>query len=205
MITKLLKQMKIKKFVKLSGILLTVGTFTLISCGEGNKQHAETHEEALEEVAESEVTEEAPKPPASPRKSTSGDLSGTSVAIDYGSPSVKGRVIWGELVPYGKVWRAGANETTSIEFSNDVTFNETTIPKGKYGLFILPIEGGDWTVIINSTISWGASDYSEENDVVRVTVAPEWTEEVQEMLEYSVSEGAVHIRWEKVKLSIPVK
>ncbi|MDH5597599.1 MAG: DUF2911 domain-containing protein [Cyclobacteriaceae bacterium] len=198
--------MKINKLAKLTGILLTAGTFTLISCGgEGHKHDAENHGEAVEEVTESEATEEAHKPAGSPRKSASGDLGSTAVTIDYGSPSVRERVIWGELVPYGKVWRAGANESTSIEFSNDVTINGTTVAKGKYGLFILPIEGGDWTVILNSKITWGANDYSEENDVVRVTVAPEWSEEVQEMLEYSVGDGAVHISWEKVRLSVPVQ
>ena len=89
----------------------------------------------------------------------------TEVEIEYSRPGVKGREIWGDLVPYGKMWRAGANKATSIEFSTDVALNGQEIEEGKYALFILPNEDGVEVFINTQTESWGTGDYNDSNDV----------------------------------------
>ena len=148
---------------------------------------------------------------ASPRKQASGEVDGVSVNIDYGSPSVKGREIWGGLEPYGKVWRAGANETTSIEFTDDVTVNGKSLPAGKYGFFIIPHEEGEWIVIFNEEWSrelhgaWGAFGYKQEKDVLRLDVMPEWSKENMESLEYKVEGDMVKFGWEKLRITLEIK
>ncbi|MEY4727976.1 MAG: hypothetical protein RLZZ390_500 [Bacteroidota bacterium] len=82
----------------------------------------------------------------SPAQTASGKAGNATVTINYGSPSVKGRKIWGDLVPYGKVWRTGANDATTIEFSADVKIEGQPLAKGKYALFTIPEENG-WTII----------------------------------------------------------
>jgi hypothetical protein len=109
----------------------------------------------------------------------------TAVTIDFSRPGVKGREIWGELVPYGMApgnkyskdkpfpWRAGANEKTTIEFSHDVTVNGNALPAGKYSIAMIPSKD-DWTVIFNkNSEGWGTYDYDESLDALRVTVTPE--------------------------------
>lgn len=143
---------------------------------------------------------------ASPRKQATGKIGIVTVAIDYGSPSVKGRTIWGELVPYGKVWRAGANENTTVSFDEDVTVGDTKIEAGKYGFFIIPNENKKWTVILNSkNDAWGSNAYNMEDDVLRMDIKPDYTENNQEMLDYSIGDKAIIIKWAKVKIVIPVQ
>ena len=148
---------------------------------------------------------------ASPRKKASGEIDGVTVNIDYGSPSVKGREIWGGLEPYGKVWRAGANETTNFEFSDDVTINGKSLPAGKYGFFIIPDEEGDWVVIFNEEWSrelhgaWGAFGYKQEKDVLRLDIKPEWSKENMESLEYKIVEDEVKFGWEKLRITLNIK
>ena len=76
--------------------------------------------------------------PASPASSTTGQINGATISINYGSPSVKGRVIWGELVPFNKIWRAGANAATTIETDKDLTIEGSKLPAGKYAFFVIP-------------------------------------------------------------------
>ncbi len=85
----------------------------------------------------------------SPRKSAKGTIGSTSIEIDYGSPSVKGRKIWGGLEKYDAVWRAGANENTTVSFDKDVKVAGESLAAGKYGFFIIPKESGDWIVIFS--------------------------------------------------------
>ncbi len=176
------------------------GMIFLNGCTQSSQkeENAEMTEEAGEEA------EEEKAPVASPRMQAQGEIAGVAVTVDYGSPAVKGRTVWGGLEAYGKVWRAGANETTNVEFASDVVINETKVPAGKYGVFIIPQETGDWTFILNSTISWGSNDYDEENDIVRVNVTPTWADEVQERLSYSVTAEAINFGWDKARLSVPV-
>lgn len=142
-----------------------------------------------------------PSPPAQAVQ-TIGDL---TITIDYSQPSVKGRKIWEGLVPYGKVWRTGANEATWIEVSRDVTIAGKTLPKGKYGLFSIP--GSDeWTIIFNKTWDqWGAYNYEADKDVLRVSAKAEKTSANTENFTIKVDEkGVVTILWEKVKVSFDI-
>ena len=107
----------------------------------------------------------------------------TDVRIDYSRPGVKGRQIWGGLVPYDKVWRAGANEATTISFSTDVIVNGKTLKAGKYGFFTIPTKD-KWTIIFNKIADqWGAFEYNEAEDVLRIDVTPE-KGNMQEWLAY---------------------
>ncbi|HEX9287234.1 MAG TPA: DUF2911 domain-containing protein, partial [Thermoanaerobaculia bacterium] len=107
-------------------------------------------------------------PLASQRGSVSQHLGLTGVTIDYHRPQVRGRKVWGELVPFGRVWRAGANENTVITFTDPVKVEGQPLAKGSYGLHMLPTESS-WTVIFskNST-SWGSFTYDEKEDALRV-------------------------------------
>jgi hypothetical protein len=111
-------------------------------------------------------------PRVSPNAAVSQTVGVTDVRITYGRPSVKGRDVFGGLVPYGEVWRTGANEATTISFSNDVRIEGEPLEAGTYGLFTVP--GRDsWTVIFNETAEqWGAYEYDESRDALRVNVEP---------------------------------
>jgi hypothetical protein len=106
-----------------------------------------------------------PSPPAQ----VSAMINGTKVSIDYSQPSLKGRDFGSDsFIPFGKIWRNGANEATWIEVSEEVQINGETLPKGKYGFFVIPDES-EWTLIFNSVWDqWGAYNYDESKDVLRV-------------------------------------
>jgi len=100
----------------------------------------------------------------------------TDITITYHRPLVNGRKIWDELVPYGKVWRAGANENTTISFSDPVLIEGKALDKGTYGLHMIPT-ADEWTIIFSkSSTSWGSFTYNEAEDALRVTVKPQATE-----------------------------
>ena len=142
----------------------------------------------------------------SPRKQTQGNINGVNISIDYGSPYVKDRVIWGKLEKYNKVWRAGANENTTISFNKDVKIQGKNLPAGKYGFFIIPKENSTWTIIFNKENSnWGASKYQEKEDALRVELQPTFVNENQEQLMYSVENNAINFAWEKARIAIPVE
>ncbi|MDH5476033.1 MAG: DUF2911 domain-containing protein [Cyclobacteriaceae bacterium] len=145
------------------------------------------------------------KAPKSPRLQTEGKIQGATVAVDYGAPSVRGRTIWGGLEKYGKVWRAGANENTTVSFDQDVIINGKALKAGKYGFFIIPNESGDWVAIFNSkNDAWGASSYNQEEDVLRVNIKPSFVDENQEQLKFSVSSKSIDFAWGKARLAIAV-
>lgn len=142
---------------------------------------------------------------ASPRKLMKGMIGTTMVTLDYGSPSVKGRTIGTEIAPYGKVWRTGANESTSIEFSKEVTIGEgQTLAAGKYGLFTIP--GADkWVIIFNENYQqWGDSDYDEAKDVLRVEVAPQTAETASETMEFVVEGNNLIFKWGNVMVPVAI-
>lgn len=131
----------------------------------------------------------------------------TDIKIVYHSPAVKKRVIWGKLVPFGKVWRAGANENTVIYFSTDVRIENKLLKKGKYGLHTIPGEK-EWTIIFSRNhTSWGSYFYKEKEDALRVKVKPfksafnEWL--TYEFTEKNNDSALISLKWEK--LSIPFK
>ena len=131
----------------------------------------------------------------------------TDITINYHRPLVNKRKVWGGLVPYGQVWRSGANENTVIEFSDPVTIEGKALPKGAYGLHMIPGEN-EWTVIFskNST-SWGSFTYDQGEDALRVAVKPQATD-FHEALTYDFDDigpdsSVVTLRWEKV--AVPFK
>ncbi|MEX2591122.1 MAG: DUF2911 domain-containing protein [Anditalea sp.] len=142
----------------------------------------------------------------------------TKISIDYSSPGVKGRKIFGELQEYGVPWRAGANAPTTIEFSTAVNIEGTNLDPGKYTVFISPQESGDWTIHLNSK---GNAIYAymkdeqvdadalAQDDAVAIKVTPDMTSDIQERLTYSISAennrvAKVTMEWENVKLSFMV-
>jgi len=142
-----------------------------------------------------------PSPPAT----ASGTINGKSVTINYGQPSVKGREIWGKLVPYGQVWRAGANEATTIEFAKDVSIEGKTLPAGKYGFFTIP-GTNEWTIVFNKVPNqWGAFKYDAAQDALRVTVKPKKAKVFNEKLVYMINKNAVSLAWENTEVAFGVK
>jgi len=140
---------------------------------------------------------------ASKNGRTEGQIGSVKVVVDYGRPSVKDREVWGALVPYGQVWRTGANEATTIEFSGDVLIEGETLPAGKYGLFTIP-GASEWTVIFNKVPQqWGAFNYDANEDALRVTVEPGDCEHV-ESLDVVIEDSAVMVRWAETAVSFEV-
>jgi acyl-coenzyme A thioesterase PaaI-like protein len=131
----------------------------------------------------------------------------TDININYHRPLANGRQVWGKFVPYGQVWRAGANENTTITFTDPVTIEGQSLEKGTYGLHMIPGEN-EWTVIFskNST-AWGSFTYKQEDDALRVKVKPQATE-MRDALAYDFDDmkpdsAVVTMRWEKV--AVPFK
>lgn len=138
---------------------------------------------------------------ASKNGKTEGSIEGVGVILEYGRPNVKGREIWGGLVPYDKVWRTGANEATTFSIDKDVMVEGEELAAGTYGLFTIPGES-EWVVIFNKVPDqWGAMKYDEGEDALRVTVTPEEAEFVESM-EFAVEDADVVLRWEN--LAVPV-
>jgi hypothetical protein len=133
----------------------------------------------------------------------------TEVRIDYNRPGVKGRVIWGGLVPNDKVWRAGANEATKFTFSTDVKINGKTLKAGSYSFFVIPTKES-WTLIFNKVADqWGAFEYNEAEDVLRFEVIPE-KGGMQEWLAYTITKTSdnsaiASLEWEKLKVPLTIE
>lgn len=163
-------------------------------------------------------------PQPSPKASVMQTVGLTDITIDYSSPAVKGRSIWGGLVPYDKVWRAGANSATKITFSRDVTINSINVLKGSYSIFMIPGKQ-EWTVIINKDATASVDAYKQDMDIVRVKTASISTtmaaadgtmavggsaQTFTERLTYTFSDFTnemvnVNMLWENVKITFTVK
>jgi hypothetical protein len=148
-------------------------------------------------------------PPLSPEAKVSQTVGLTNITIDYSSPAVKGRKIWGGLVPLDKVWRAGANHSTTIAFTQPVVIGDKELAAGTYGFFAIP-GATSWTLIVSKANElWGSDDYKPENDLVRVTVKPTAIPN-RERLVYLVTNftnetANIDLEWEKVRVTLPVK
>jgi len=142
----------------------------------------------------------------SPMDSVQQTIQGVELGITYSQPSKRGRAIFGGLVPYGKVWRTGANEATVLEVSQAIKMKGQTLAPGQYALFTIPGKE-QWTVILNSVHNqWGAYNYDESKDVLRFQVKPQSTEEVQEEMRFSISkEGKIKLHWDTTVVSFQVK
>lgn len=140
---------------------------------------------------------------ASPRKEMSGTLADSKIIVNYGSPRVKGRVVFGELEPWGKIWRAGADEATVVTLEKDVMVEGQRLPAGSYAFFLVPNQDGDWTAIFNREFEqWGAYEYKEDQDALRVNVTPQTVEQSAEELDFTIEEGQLRLHWDKTMVPI---
>jgi len=153
--------------------------------------------------------QEAPRARASAVAIAHTTVDGNYMKIVYGQPLKKGRVTFGELVPYDKVWRTGANEGTEITFTKDVLFGDKELKAGTYTLFTMP--GKDkWVVYLNSVLGqWGEYEYSEEKNVLSFETAPHSSSKMFEALIFSFTEATagadLNFNWDNVHIKIPVR
>ncbi|MDX2154587.1 MAG: DUF2911 domain-containing protein [Bryobacteraceae bacterium] len=153
----------------------------------------------------------AQRPRVSPHETVTATLGGKKVTIDYGRPYLKGRkAVGGQLVPFGKVWRTGADEATKLTTEADLMIGNVSVPAGSYALFTLPEEKG-WTLIVNKTADqWGAFKYDEKMDVGRTPMkATSLSAPVEQFTIEMKPQGAnaanLVMRWENTEISAPVK
>lgn len=183
-------------------LFLIALTLIISNCSEEKSKNQEhNHVEKSEEKSEQNK-----KKPLSPHTSTMAMVGDAHIHIDYSSPSVRGRIIFGGLLPYDEVWQAGAHMATWIETNKDLTIEGQVLPAGKYGFFTIPSKE-EWTVIFNS--NWdqhGKDDYDESLNVLSLKVKPEALQDLVENLEYKITSidadnGTVSLAWEKVSIS----
>ncbi len=146
----------------------------------------------------------------SPHAEVSQTIGLSDVTVSFHRPGVKGREIWGDLVPYGAIWRAGANASTTLTFESDVKIGGETVKAGTYGLFVLPTPD-EWTFILNTNTETNGRHPGEDTDVVRITATPEDAPH-QERLVYSFEDlvddkptATIVLQWEKKKASFSIE
>ena len=147
-------------------------------------------------------------PPESPPASVTQVIGLTTLSVAYHRPATNGRAIWGALVPYDSVWRAGANQNTVLTVSSPFSFGGTTLPAGRYALHMIPTTGA-WTAILSRQANaWGSFSYERSEDAARTTVTPRVSEPTERLLysfdAMSDSSATLTMRWEKVAVSIPI-
>ena len=147
-----------------------------------------------------------PSPPAT----ATGKVQAANLTINYNSPGVKGRKIWGDLVPYDKVWRAGANKATIFETDKDIKVEGKALAAGKYSIYAIPGEK-EWTIIFNSaTGQWGinrdgTTTEDPAKDVLRVTVKPKKSASFNERLIYKVDDKGFALLWENLEIPVSIR
>ena len=176
-------------------ILVLTASFCITSIVQAQTSKKETKEKSAVSMAKKD---DRPSPP----QIAEGTINDLKVTIAYGSPAVKGRKIWGELVPFDKVWRSGANEATTIEVSRDTKVGGQALKAGKYALFTIPGEK-EWTIIFNSVPNqWGSYKYDESKDALRIKATMVQSTSLTERLTYTVTSengnGKVSLAWENV-------
>lgn len=149
-------------------------------------------------------------PSPSPAATVKQTIGVTDVTVSYSRPGVKGREIWGKLVPYGELWRSGANMATTLELSDEATIEGQKIAAGKYSVFTIPAQQGDWTLVINKNPNLaGTAGYKQEEDVFRVKVKAQMQPSSREWLEYAFEElsdssATLALYWERLRLPIKI-
>jgi hypothetical protein len=187
-------------------IVVLVLAVLVLSCKKETKQTEKIEHE--KHVKTSDKKEAPKKKVLSPHTSAMEMIGNAHIHMDYSSPGVRGRIIFGGLVGYDTVWQAGAHNATWLETNEDLVINGDVLPKGKYGLFTIPSKE-DWTIMINK--NWdqhGKDEYDKIDDVIRFKVTPIISEDIKEHLEYKVNkisetEGTISLAWEKVTISFP--
>ncbi|MFT5771052.1 MAG: hypothetical protein ACI9UV_000714 [Algoriphagus sp.] len=188
--------------------LLSLGILAVVACSsEKSTDQADLDMSSIDSTT-MDHSMHTPKPEASksPRTAAMAMIGGNHIHIDYSSPSVRGRQVFGGLVAMNEVWVTGAHKATSIQIDKPVTINGKHIEVGKYGFFTIPGEN-EWTVILNQV--WDmhlADDYDQSKDVLRFTVKPENLSETVEALTFEMTEKdskttQITIAWDKIKIS----
>lgn len=153
-------------------------------------------------------SQEALEPRPSPMAAVTTQQGGTYVKVVYSRPHKRGRKIFGsELAPYGKVWRFGANEATEITITKDIKVCGKPLKAGTYSLYAIPREEKDWTIIFNKALGqWGAFNYDQSKDALRVKVLPQHSDITYEPLTITFSEegNAMIMTWDTTKVVIPI-
>lgn len=174
-----------------------------------NHQPSVDTEEYITALQKGAIAEDTLK--GSPMRIAMGDIGKSHLHIAYSAPGTKGRVIWGGLVAYDKVWVTGAHKATCIIFTEPILFAGQEVPTGAYALFTIPRENGKWTVILNKNYDQHlADDYDEKEDILRVEIEPVSKEKLIQRLTYAVTnetaqKGALTIEWEKKALVVPLE
>jgi hypothetical protein len=184
-------------------LLLSLLTgFFCIGC-QTKKETAENHNHPDTEKVQTDTLKK------SIPKEVHANVGDAHITIKYTAPNVRGRVIWGGLVPYNDVWVTGAHRATSFEIDKSFMIKDQVVSAGKYAIFTIPGEE-NWTIILNK--NWDqhlADDYDASKDIVRMTITPEWLDEHQERLSFSIrslsdDDGVLEFRWEELKVSVPI-
>lgn len=184
-------------------IVLVLGVSLAFACNPKTETTAAGEMDHSQHTAPADTTQQKPK---SPLTSAMAMVGGNHIHIDYSSPSVRGRQIFGGLVAFGEVWSTGAHKATSIKFEKPVVIQGKEVPAGKYGFFTIPGQS-EWTIILNQV--WDmhlADDYDMSKDILRIQVSPETLPETVESLTYTVEETAsgtakISVAWDKTKVS----
>ncbi len=183
-------------------LLLILSFLIMVACKEDKKNTEPEHNHVEAEKVST------PKKNLSPHTSSMAMVGDAHVHIDYSSPGVRNRIIFGGLLPYNEVWQAGAHMATWVETNKDLTIDGKVLKAGKYGFFVIPNQE-EWTVIFNG--NWdqhGKDEYDGKDDVLRFSTTPIISEDIQEHLAYTVSKtsdtsGTIKMSWEKVTIEFP--
>lgn len=147
----------------------------------------------------------AQEKPLSPPEKATGNINGATIEINYGSPSVRGRKIWGEIVPFNDIWRAGANEATTFETNKELIIEGAKLPAGKYSFFIIPNEKECVVIFNKEAKQWGAYKYDSKKDQLRITVKPKNSKTITEKLIYTINNNNVVLSWDNWNIGFDVK
>ncbi|MDI1305076.1 MAG: DUF2911 domain-containing protein [bacterium] len=147
----------------------------------------------------------AQEKPTSTKEMVTGKINGATITMNYGSPSVRAREIWGKLVPFNQVWRAGANDATTFETDKDLTIEGSKLPAGKYSFFVIPNEKECVIIFNKEAKQWGAYKYDEKQDQLRVTVKQKVAKSNAEKLVYAIDKNTVSLSWDNWIIPISVK
>lgn len=183
--------------------IFLIGLFFLSACSEQKteKQEKQVPKAQTDSPPPSDEKASGPSPP----KTFEDSIGGAYVRIDYSSPGVKGRKVWGELVKYDEVWRTGANEATVLLVDQPVLFEGKPLRAGRYGFFTIP-QPDRWTIIINAEPDqWGAFEYDKSQDILRVQVSPETGAELAERLSFMRrDDGKIALAWDYLQVPFEI-
>lgn len=198
-----------------------VGTLVLASCNQSEKTSESTATSEMSNLEKAHLLVRAGYADSvnkglledtikgSSRREAKGNIGSTEITVNYGSPGIRGRVIWNGLVAFDQVWVAGSHWATAVTFSKDVVVGGTEVSAGTYGFFTIPGKE-TWTLILNSNYDMHlADDYQESQDIVRLMVTPEILDSPVQRLTYEVSvdnesSGSIAMSWDQIRVRMPI-